>query len=69
MGDEKLGDVMEAVLSLARPGSPWRAQVMLHTRAITEAVELIEAILRWAQTVGGLPAQWPSSRVMADLLS
>ena len=71
MGDEKLADVLEAVLSLGRPESAWRAQALPHVDAITKAVEALEEICAWAWSSGALGAIsgiWPSSREMARTL-
>ena len=71
MGDEKLADVLEAVLSLGRPENPWRAQALAHVEAITMAVEALEDICAWAWSSGALGAIsgiWPSSREMARTL-
>ena len=68
MGDEKLGDVLEATLSLGRPGLAWRQQALPHVEAITAAVEAAEDIVRWAWASGAVSGPWPSTRWMAELL-
>ena len=65
MGDEKLGDVLEATLSLGRPGNPWRDRALPHVGAITELVRCVEAVSRWAVRAGVVGSRWPSSRDMA----
>ena len=68
MGDEKLGDVAEAVLAIGRPESPHACAAASHVWAINQAIVHIEAILRWAGAVVAWPPRWPPSRAIADML-
>ena len=69
MGDKKLGDTLEAVLSLSRPGHPMRDLAMAHATAIAEAVEAIENIMGWALVTISWPQPEPSSLDIAIMLT
>ena len=63
MGDEKLGDIFEAILCMSCPGHPWRPHALDYAVTITMCVEAFEACHQWSLEVFGRHTYWwPSSK-------
>ena len=63
MGDEKLGDIFEAILCMSCPNHPWRPYALNYAVTISQCVEAFEACHQWSLEVFGRSTSWwPSSK-------